>query len=142
MAVVKDLKERGIAFETLDGISTKDGATGNLVLPIFGAVAEFEKGADPGTHPGRACGGQGRRQGERPQALNDAGAEAPLAVGESVPHVHFLGQLLYAWSEGEAWMRWRTLRVATMRPWRWESTMAAPSAGGLDRQGGSDLSIA
>ena len=43
MAVVKDLKERGIAFETLDGISTKDGATGNLVLQIFGAVAEFER---------------------------------------------------------------------------------------------------
>jgi DNA invertase Pin-like site-specific DNA recombinase len=40
--VVKDLEERGIAFETLDGISTK-GSTGKLVLSIFGAVAEFEK---------------------------------------------------------------------------------------------------
>ena len=42
LAVVKDLEERGIAFETLDGINTK-GSTGKLVLQIFGAVAEFEK---------------------------------------------------------------------------------------------------
>src|SRR5687768_10158470 len=41
LTVVKDLEERGIAFETLDGINTK-GSTGKLVLQIFGAVAEFE----------------------------------------------------------------------------------------------------
>ena len=42
LTVVKDLEDRGIAFETLDGINTK-GSTGKLVLQIFGAVAEFEK---------------------------------------------------------------------------------------------------
>jgi DNA invertase Pin-like site-specific DNA recombinase len=42
LTVVKDLEERGIAFETLDGINTK-GSTGKLVLQIFGAVAEFER---------------------------------------------------------------------------------------------------
>jgi len=42
LTVVKELEERGIAFETLDGINTK-GSTGKLVLQIFGAVAEFER---------------------------------------------------------------------------------------------------
>ena len=42
LTVVKDLEERGIAFETLDGINTK-GSTGKLVLSMFGAVAEFER---------------------------------------------------------------------------------------------------
>lgn len=42
LTVVKDLEQRGIAFETLDGINTK-GPAGKLVLQLFGAVAEFER---------------------------------------------------------------------------------------------------
>src|SRR5262245_40856957 len=44
LTVTKDLEERGIAFETCDGISTRDkSGVGKLVLQIFGAVAEFER---------------------------------------------------------------------------------------------------
>jgi DNA invertase Pin-like site-specific DNA recombinase len=40
--VLEELEARGIAFETLDGVSTK-GATGKLVLHILGSVAQFER---------------------------------------------------------------------------------------------------
>ena len=36
------LEERGIGFETLDGVSTR-GATGKLVLNVLGSVAQFER---------------------------------------------------------------------------------------------------
>jgi DNA invertase Pin-like site-specific DNA recombinase len=41
--VLADLKARGIGFETCDGISTRDGATGELVLHILASVAQFER---------------------------------------------------------------------------------------------------
>jgi DNA invertase Pin-like site-specific DNA recombinase len=34
---------RGIGFETLDGVATRDSATGKLVLHILGSVAQFER---------------------------------------------------------------------------------------------------
>jgi len=40
--VLEDLETRGIAFETLDGVSTQ-GSTGKLVLHILGSVAQFER---------------------------------------------------------------------------------------------------
>jgi DNA invertase Pin-like site-specific DNA recombinase len=40
--VLEDLENRGIGFETLDGVSTR-GATGKLVLHILGSVAQFER---------------------------------------------------------------------------------------------------
>jgi DNA invertase Pin-like site-specific DNA recombinase len=41
--VLEDLEARGIGFETLDGISTRDGATGKLVLHVLASVAQFER---------------------------------------------------------------------------------------------------
>jgi DNA invertase Pin-like site-specific DNA recombinase len=42
LTVLKDLDSRGIAFETLDGLSTK-GSHGRLVIGVMGSVAQFEK---------------------------------------------------------------------------------------------------
>jgi len=39
---LEDLEARKIAFETLDGVSTK-GATGKLVLHVLASVAQFER---------------------------------------------------------------------------------------------------
>ena len=40
---LEDLEARGIGFETLDGVSTRDGATGKLVMHILSSVAQFER---------------------------------------------------------------------------------------------------
>ena len=42
LTVLKDLKERGISFETIDGINTR-GSMGQLTISIMGAVAQFER---------------------------------------------------------------------------------------------------
>jgi DNA invertase Pin-like site-specific DNA recombinase len=42
LTILKDLDERGIGFETLDGVSTR-GPTGRLTLSVMGAVAQFER---------------------------------------------------------------------------------------------------
>jgi resolvase-like protein len=42
LTVLKDLDERQIGFETIDGVSTR-GSTHRLPLNVLGAVAQFEK---------------------------------------------------------------------------------------------------
>jgi hypothetical protein len=39
----RDLDKRGIVFETLDDISTRDGSTGRLALNVLDSVAQFER---------------------------------------------------------------------------------------------------
>ena len=142
MAVVKDLKERGIAFETLDGISTKDGATGNLVLPIFGAVAEFERALIlertlAGLAVARA---EGKVSGRKRSMTPEQRRRWQLARASRM--CTSSASCCMCWSEGEAWMRWRTFVSGHDATVALGEHHGRPKRGGLDRQGGSDLSIA
>ena len=65
---VQDLSARGVGLRVLSGQGAQiDTATaaGRLVFGIFAALAEFERGADPRTYPGRAHGRAGARTQRR-----------------------------------------------------------------------------
>jgi DNA invertase Pin-like site-specific DNA recombinase len=114
LTLTKDLEARGIAFETLDGISTK-GSTGKLVLQIFGAVAEFERNlllerTMAGLDAARAEG----RVGGRRRSMTPAQIEAVrqrMASGELKAHE---AAKLHGISERSLWrnLKWATEAAA------------------------------
>jgi DNA invertase Pin-like site-specific DNA recombinase len=107
LTLVKDLADRGIAFETLDGISTK-GSTGKLVLSIFGAVAEFERNLLlERTMAGLAAARAEGRVGGRRRVMSPQDIEAARRrMGEGLK-AHEVAKL-YGISERSLWrnIRW------------------------------------
>jgi DNA invertase Pin-like site-specific DNA recombinase len=108
LSIVEGLEKRGVVFETLDGISTR-GKTGKLVLQIFGAVAEFERGllierTMAGLEVARAEGKVGGRK--RKMTPQDVAA-ARRHMTEGKLKAHEVAKL-YGLSERSLWraLRW------------------------------------
>ena len=57
LTTVTDLKKRGIAFRSLTEQMDTATPQGEFPLHVFGALAKFEKVADPGARLGRSCRG-------------------------------------------------------------------------------------
>jgi len=119
--ITRDLEGRGIAFETLDGISTRggDGSVGKLVLQIFGAIAEFERNLIlERTLAGLAVARSKGKVGGRKRAMTPEDIEAVrkrMKAGELKAHE---AAKLFGISERSLWrnLRWasdvETLKAA------------------------------
>jgi DNA invertase Pin-like site-specific DNA recombinase len=120
LMVTKDLEDRGIIFETVDGISTRDKTgVGKLVLQIFGAVAEFERNlilerTMAGLEAARA---EGKVSGPRRKMTPEDIEAARRHMTEGKLKAHELAKL-YGLSERSLWrnLRWaadvKTLQAA------------------------------
>lgn len=81
IGIVNGLEARGIGFRSLREAIDATGPAGRLILHVFGAMAEFERGLiAERTMAGLKAARSRGRVGGRPRALSDSDARAAVAL--------------------------------------------------------------